>query len=102
MRQIILLIIIAVLGVMSLIRPRVAGYGYLWYTFMRPEQLAWVSSTNYYSAFLALCALFAAFRLMAPGIESLFKSKLSLGLVALVLISGICPVTAVSQSLALA
>jgi probable O-glycosylation ligase (exosortase A-associated) len=102
MRALLLLIIVAALGVISITsKPRVAGYGYIWFALLRPDQLAWVVGVNYYSMFLALCVILGAFRMMVPGMEFLFRSKLAIGLMVLLVVSGICTVTAVNQTLAL-
>jgi probable O-glycosylation ligase (exosortase A-associated) len=102
MRLILFVTIVGLLSVTALtVRPRVGIYGYIWYSLMRPDQFAYIDYANYYSTVLAACTIIGSLRLVIPNVGTLFRSKLAVGLIALLLISGISAVAAVSQPLAL-
>lgn len=62
MRDIALAIIVAILSVVALFRPRVGLYGYTWYGLMRPDVLAWAPNAHPYSLVLAAATLLGSAR----------------------------------------
>lgn len=82
------------------VRPRIGLYTYIWYTLMRPDQLAYVSYANYFSFVLAACTILGGFRVAGPRLGVLFKSKLALGLILFVLMAVLCSATAIVPELA--
>ncbi len=60
MREALLIAILGAICVGTLFRGRIGLYGYLWFSLMRPDLLAWGSPNNNYSFILALFALLGA------------------------------------------
>jgi probable O-glycosylation ligase (exosortase A-associated) len=86
MRELLLIAIVAAICVMSLIRPRIGFYGYLWFALMRPDELAF-STLPFFGA-IAICTLVGSMRLgnrfshllRSPIIATLLVLQLMIGL----------------------
>lgn len=65
LREILLTIIVGILGVTALLRPRIGLYGYVWFTLMRPDYFAYASAASVYSPVIAAGTLFGSLRYFA-------------------------------------
>ncbi len=81
MREILLILIVAALSVAALVKPQIGLYGYIWFSIMRPDVLAWSSGLPYSMA-LAAATLAGSLRYL-PAVTALFKSSISILLLAL-------------------
>jgi probable O-glycosylation ligase (exosortase A-associated) len=60
MRELLLVMILGAICIATLFSARIGIYGYLWYSLMRPDVLAWANRQNDYSMILAAVVLLAA------------------------------------------
>lgn len=72
MREALLGLIVISICLVSLVRPKIGLYGYLWYGLMLPDVYAW-SRGNSYSMVLAICLLLGSVRKF-PNFFKLFKN----------------------------
>ena len=100
MRLILLTGIICVLCLLALVRPRVGLYGYVWYTVMRPDILAYVTTANYFSSGLALCTLVGSLPYVIGRIDYIPRSRITMCLLLLLAMDGLSTATAVDSALA--
>jgi putative inorganic carbon (hco3(-)) transporter len=61
-REILLIVVMAVLSVVSLFRPRVGLYGYIWYAIVGPDIICWIEGKYPFSFILAITTLIGAIR----------------------------------------
>jgi probable O-glycosylation ligase (exosortase A-associated) len=83
MREALLALIVAVISVVALVKPRVGLFGWVWYALMRPDVLAWVSVASLpYSTIIAVATLIGSLRYLSQ-FRFVVMNPLSLGLIAL-------------------
>ncbi len=61
-REVLVALITLVLCIVALVRPRIGLYGFVWYSLMRPEYLAYSNGSIPYSPALAACVLLGSLR----------------------------------------
>lgn len=76
MRELLLLAIVIPLCCVALVKPRLGLYGYLWFALMRPDVLAWSSTTIPYSLALAVSTLLGSLPYVS-GLGVLFSNPLA-------------------------
>src|SRR5260370_4754066 len=87
-REAILLCVSLAICVTALVRPKIGIFGYIWYSLMRPDVLAFVEVKYPLSLMFAICSLLGAFRylpqagaiLRAPTIRFLLLLQIPVGL----------------------
>lgn len=57
MREVLLIIVVAIIGMTSLLRPTIGIFGYVWFALMRPDFMAWSAGKLNFSFFLAVCLI---------------------------------------------
>src|SRR3989442_2729566 len=82
MREIVLIVVVTVLSLVALFRPRVGLYGYGWFALMRPDALAWSEGRYPYSLALAAATLAGSVRFQ-PGLGEWLVNPFVLLLLAL-------------------
>jgi probable O-glycosylation ligase (exosortase A-associated) len=100
MRELFLLALVAVLGVVALFRPRWGALGYVWYALMRPDVLAWSYGHYNYGLFLSIPVLLGSLR-HAGAMTTLVQNPISAGVLALQVPMFASALFAVDQSPAL-
>ncbi len=82
LREVLLLATVAAICIGSLFKPRLALYGYMWYALMRPDIFAFVQNKYPISLILAAATFVGAVR-CAGGLSNIFRSRITLGMLAL-------------------
>ena len=79
MRQAILIVVVLVLALIALVRPRTGLYAYIWFALMRPDFFAWAAGNFPFSPVLAGATLAGSIRYF-PRLRVLFQSSFTLAL----------------------
>lgn len=80
MREIVLMVVVAVICVAGVVRPLIGLYGYLWFALMRPDVLAWSAGNYPYSLALAIATIVGSVRYFA-SVRRIFTNPLCLLLI---------------------
>lgn len=82
MRNLLLGTIVALVCIVGLVRPKIGLFGYVWFSLMRPDVLAFSGPTNWYSLSIAACTMLGAL-LHVGRMARLFRNPIVVGLVIL-------------------
>jgi probable O-glycosylation ligase (exosortase A-associated) len=76
MRQAILIVVVLVLALIALVRPRTGLYAYIWFALMRPDYFAWAIGNFPFSPVLAGATLIGSIRYF-PRLSVLFQNSMT-------------------------
>jgi putative inorganic carbon (HCO3(-)) transporter len=76
MRLALLAIIVGILAIVALVRPRVGVYGYIWFAVMRPDVLAFAEDQYPFSLILAAATVIGSIRYL-PDFRLLFATRIA-------------------------
>jgi len=100
LREMTLVLIVAVLVIVALARPKYGLYGYLWYGLMRPDVLCYVEDDrNIYSLIIFLATAIGSIRCL-PNLANVFRTYIGALIIALQVPFGLSVVFAVYPDLA--
>lgn len=100
MREILLQVLVLGICCVGLVRPRIGLYGYLWFSLMRPDVLAFANPSFGYSRYLAYATLAGSLRYI-PDALVVFTNPICRWLLALQIPIGLSVWLALNPSLAL-
>src|SRR5579862_46371 len=99
LREALLWIIVGVLCLGALIRPRIGLYGYVWFAVLRPDVLSYCQDGRPFSLALALCTAVSSLRYY-QRVPAILSNPIIRGLLALQIPLALSVVTAVNTNLA--
>jgi probable O-glycosylation ligase (exosortase A-associated) len=74
MRALVLDLVVVILCLVGVVRPRYGLYGYIWFALMRPDNLAWVENQHSYSMYICCSTLVGCFLTALPNFSALIRN----------------------------
>jgi putative inorganic carbon (hco3(-)) transporter len=99
LREALLFLVVCVLCLGALVRPKVGLYGYVWFAVLRPDVLAWCENDHPFSLALAVCTAIGSFRYYGRA-KVIFSNPTTLALLGLQVPIGLSVLAAVDIKLA--
>jgi probable O-glycosylation ligase (exosortase A-associated) len=96
-REALLVIIVFILCVAALFKPRVGVFSYVWFALMRPDILSW-SEGKPFSFVLAIAALIGCIRVL-PDFTRIIRAPIAIGILLLLVPIGLSAICAVDPNL---
>jgi probable O-glycosylation ligase (exosortase A-associated) len=100
MRDLLLIILVGLLCIIGLVKPKIGVFGYTWFAMMRPDVLAFADPANSYSFFIAVCTLAGSLPYMGR-LPRLFRNPIFIGLLILEIPVAISSFAAIHPELSL-
>ena len=98
MRLIVLTAIVIVLTCLALVRPRIGIYGYVWFTLLRPDVLAYAANQSYFSTMLAVGTAAGSIIYVLRRGHVLLRNRICLALLAFVAVGAVTASLAIRTS----
>src|SRR6476646_3306 len=98
MRELLLFAVVAVLCCISVVKPRIGLYAYIWFALMRPDSMVFASGRYQFSWYLAVATLLGSVRFAGSG-HRILRNPFSVALLCLLTVFYISSLTALNPAL---